>query len=290
MNKDQITVLLLISLITLTRLTQGGLELTPEEEVEAEIIREDPVLEVSTAEATACPTECFCNMIDHIITCIGDKMKSSLPILSWLHKNYNNKNNNNYPNFTSTLLVRRLEIRDFILPELNLATSSVVESGDEKQSIGSSTSSLFQFVQELSLSHNQIKTIQPFSTSALEYYEENIGTSTTSNSESYLKGKSSSSSSSSLTISLLLLDLSSNNLTFFYSTKEFKLLKILDLSHNKISKLQLNELEKLESLNLKSNHIEELNEDIFQVRTKNKTFFHFFFIILIVIFLLTYFL
>jgi Leucine-rich repeat (LRR) protein len=126
--------------------------------------------------------------------------------------------------------LRRLEIRDYILPDL------VVE---EKES-----QLFFRSVRELSLSYNQIQEIH------LIEEEEGGGGNESPNSNAHLK----------------LLDLSTNNLTTFRSVREMSGLTVLDLSHNRIESISLEWLVGLESLNLRSNSIEELREDVFQVR------------------------
>ena len=171
------------------------------------------IFSVTSAASADCPTECYCDDITSTTTCIGDRRLSFLPQLNLESRSEAGK-------------LRRLEIRDYILPDLFI---------EEKEKL-----LFFQSVQELSLSYNQIQEIHFMDFADEKTQVENSG-------------------------QLKLLDLSTNNLTRFTSVSDMKGLTVLDLSHNRIESISLEWLEKLESLNLRSNSIENLAEDVFQV-------------------------
>jgi len=178
------------------------------------------ILRSSRSSNGECPTECFCPEATPTITCMGDRHLTLLPIL----------------NLSGSLpagQALRLEIRDYVLPDLVL---------------GPSERNLFfnGGVAELILSHNQIQGIR------LRLEEEEPPQEGTPHQ----------------TFTLTLLDLSNNNLSTFSTWPEIINCKILDLSSNFLVNVNLKGMSKLESLNLRGNGIQNLPENTFEVRQK----------------------
>lgn len=130
----------------------------------------------------------------------------------------------------------RLEIRDYLLPVLDPSPS------DRRL--------FFQTVNELVLAHNQIERIQ---------FEREV------------MGEEPIPIKDSTEFKLRVLDLSNNNLREFSSSPELSSLKSLDLSHNVLVKVNLSGLNTLESLNLRSNALEDLSPNTFEVKPRNET-------------------